>query len=299
MLPIRNWKTDAVVRLLAAVFLCVIAGSVLVTVVAQIRLGQVNPRVLALGIPALLLLISAIVLTRYPLDDAHFVHRVWPLAICFNGGLFLAYFTQLKAGVPGASVAQMVISALSFQGAALVLVGRFLREHDLSPGDAFGLDHKVVESVLYGVAVACVFLPLAWGLQWLSSEVMGRLMGPSAPVQQQAVQTLRLASGLSERFLLGIVTILLAPLAEELLFRGVIYSYLRQLGFRQTALWGSSILFALIHLNAMSFVALLVFALLLAVLYERTGNLLSSISAHALFNAMNFVTLYIQQRLGQ
>jgi hypothetical protein len=48
-----------------------------------------------------------------------------------------------------------------------------------------------------------------------------------------------------------------------------------------------SALFALIHLDAAIFIPLFVLALGLTWIYERTGNLLASIAAHALFNAVN------------
>ena len=50
----------------------------------------------------------------------------------------------------------------------------------------------------------------------------------------------------------------------------------------------SSILFGLIHVNLMTFVPLTLFAVVLALLYERTGTLLAPMAAHAFFNAINF-----------
>ena len=85
----------------------------------------------------------------------------------------------------------------------------------------------------------------------------------------------------------------MAPVAEESLFRGIIYPWIKQTGFPQLALWGSSLLFAAAHLNAVTFLPLLVLALVLAVLYEKTNNLLSCITAHAVFNGLNFAALYL------
>jgi membrane protease YdiL (CAAX protease family) len=84
----------------------------------------------------------------------------------------------------------------------------------------------------------------------------------------------------------------LAPAAEEMLFRGILYPAIKQAGFPRLALWGTALLFAAIHLNLVTFFPLMVLALGLTWLYERTDNLWSSIIAHALFNAMNFVILY-------
>ena len=94
---------------------------------------------------------------------------------------------------------------------------------------------------------------------------------------------------------LGIITIGLAPFAEEVLFRGILYPWIKQLGFPRLALWSTSLLFAAIHLSPVSFVPLAALALGLAILYERTNNLLASIAAHALFNGFNFTLLYLFQ----
>jgi len=89
-----------------------------------------------------------------------------------------------------------------------------------------------------------------------------------------------------------VVAIGIAPVAEELLFRGILYPAIKQAGFPGVALWGTSLLFAAIHVNLGIFVPLLLLALVLAQLYERTGNLLAPITAHALFNAFNFVGFF-------
>ena len=50
-------------------------------------------------------------------------------------------------------------------------------------------------------------------------------------------------------------------------------------------------------MNLVTFVPLLVLALVLTALYERTNNLLAPITAHVLFNALNFVMLLLMQQM--
>jgi membrane protease YdiL (CAAX protease family) len=64
------------------------------------------------------------------------------------------------------------------------------------------------------------------------------------------------------------------------------------------ALWGTSLLFAAVHTNVVTFVPLVVLALVLTALYERTDNLLAPVAAHVLFNALNFAELLVLQRVG-
>jgi membrane protease YdiL (CAAX protease family) len=135
--------------------------------------------------------------------------------------------------------------------------------------------------------LACLFLPVGELLQRASMEVIARL--GFHPEVQPAVEALKKSPAWLDRVAMAVVAVLLAPLAEELLFRGILYPALKRAGFRRLALWGTSFLFALIHLNLVTFVPLLLFALTLTLLYERTGNLLAPITAHALFNILNFV----------
>jgi hypothetical protein len=77
----------------------------------------------------------------------------------------------------------------------------------------------------------------------------------------------------------GVVAIVVAPVVEEILFRGILYPAIKELGRPRLALWGTAILFALSHENAMSLLPLTFLALVLTWLYERTDNLLAPIAA--------------------
>ncbi|MDP1580798.1 MAG: CPBP family intramembrane metalloprotease [Candidatus Didemnitutus sp.] len=81
-----------------------------------------------------------------------------------------------------------------------------------------------------------------------------------------------------------IVACVIAPLNEELLFRGVIFRFCRQRFGRGIALVVSGVLFGALHGNLAGFVPLAVFGAALAIAYEQSGDLRVSIVAHALFN---------------
>jgi membrane protease YdiL (CAAX protease family) len=215
----------------------------------------------------------------------------------FYLGMFAGAWAQKLAGPPRHSVAQLIIAALSFQGAALVLITRLLHEHETSWGEAFGFTIGWRRALLIGVVAAALFLPLGLELQRLSALFLLHFSQLGIrPEPQQAVQTLQAATGVADRIVLGIITILLAPLAEESLFRGILYTWIKNAGFPQLALWGTSVFFALVHMNIVTFLPLFVLALLLVWLYERTGNLLASMATHGLFNGLNFAMLYLLEK---
>jgi membrane protease YdiL (CAAX protease family) len=182
----------------------------------------------------------------------------------------------------------MAIRVLSFQGATLLLVQRFLHEQQTRWATGFGLSHRPGMAVVYGFLVASTFLPIGWLLQLGSFKVLTLLQ--QTPEIQPAVQALKENVELSDRVVLGIVAIVLAPLAEEMLFRGILYPAIKQAGRPQLALWLTSLAFAAVHAHAPSFLSLLLLALSLTWIYEYTRNLLAPIVAHACFNAFNFIS---------
>jgi hypothetical protein len=80
------------------------------------------------------------------------------------------------------------------------------------------------------------------------------------------------------------VACVLAPINEELLFRGAIFRFCRQRFGREPALIVSGVLFGALHGNWAGFVPLGLLGAALALAYERTGDIRVSMIAHGLFN---------------
>lgn len=304
MLSEKPWKLDAVVRLFLSVLVCVLIGASVLGVVNYFggprKTGIVKFGALTLA--RLGLLVAALLVLRKSWGFDTFTRRFLTFLGCLYGGMMLGWWAQHLAGIARSegSAVQMVIAMLSFHGAALVLITVFLKEHEVRWADAFGFANEPLRALLIGVVAACVFLPIGFALQWLSGELMTRLpLFPMKPEEQQAVQTLRVTTGWLHRAILGVVTVLLAPAAEEFLFRGILYTWIKQAGFRRLAWWLSCLLFAAMHLNVMTFLPLLVLAFILTALYEKTNNLLAPIIAHALFNGVNLARLLLlDQQMG-
>ena len=285
---------------MGSVFVCVCAGSVLQTVAHFAAVGgKISPKVFyPLAAAAIACLLAAVVLIARPWKLEHLLRRLLALIGCVYPGLFLAVWLQ-KVGGPATmqnSVGSTLLATLSFQGAALVLVAFFLREQRVSWNEAFGFFYRWEYAVLFGLLAGALFLQTGWKLQEICFHLITRFSpSPALSEEQQPVQVLRLASSVSDRLALGGVPILLAPMAEELLFRGILYPWIKKAGFPKIAFWGTALLFAAIHTNLVAFVPLFVLAVILTLLYEFTNNLLAPITAHALFNATNFVMFYLTE----
>lgn len=84
--------------------------------------------------------------------------------------------------------------------------------------------------------------------------------------------------------LLVALTLVLAPMAEEMLLRGLAYPLLRRrLGVIISALISAGI-FALIHGNLIQAAAVVPMGVVLALIYERTRSIWPGVAAHAVYN---------------
>jgi membrane protease YdiL (CAAX protease family) len=180
------------------------------------------------------------------------------------------------------------IGGLVVQIAALLLVARFLKENALDWDGAFGLRRAgAVRQVGLGILVAAVVFGAAVLLivvsQWLLELVQ------VTPKPQAAIEALRSTTDWRRQAMVGLTTIVFAPLFEEVVFRGILFVALRQAGYPRVAFWGIAILFAVTHANLLVFLPLVFFALVLNVFYDRSGSLVGPVTAHAAFNGANFL----------
>jgi len=199
-----------------------------------------------------------------------------------------------EAGKAHRDLVIFVAGVLTFHGVGLALVHVFVRQHGIGWAEAFGFrDQRMARTVFLGVVCAMVMLPIALSLSELSAAVMRQLQMPVEA--QQAVKVMQASQSMAELVLHGLAAILIAPLVEELVFRGILYPSLKQVGYPKLALWGTSIIFALTHGNLMILLPLTVLAIILTFLYETTNNLLAPIITHGLFNAANYAYLLYQR----
>lgn len=295
MLSEKPWKSEAILRLGLSLFICQFLGALAPAVGRYFAGGR---PLHVWGFCALVVVSvagcgAALFVIRKPwtLDrfTRQFLFLIFFVYLGLTCGAFAAHFASQSGPQPSAG--RVVVAALSFQGAALFFIHWFLREHGLGWAAGFGFFSHWPRALLYGLLVACAFLPLAQILQAFSAGILTRLQVPFE--SQAAVQALKSSTSWFDRAALGVVAIGLAPVAEELLFRGLLYPAVKRAGFPRLALWGTSLFFALIHFNRATFLPLLLLALVLTWLYEQTDNLLAPIAAHATFNGLQFTMFYL------
>ncbi|MEZ5375186.1 MAG: type II CAAX endopeptidase family protein [Acidimicrobiales bacterium] len=199
----------------------------------------------------------------------------------------LASGIAVTAGAGSDGIAALLMGQLGlwigFVGAALV-AGRFFGFGDIGAGFELGLAAgDVAKSVLIGVAVQLLVVPGIY-FPLLAAGVDLDVSGPAVSLFGQV-------SG-PEKAAIALGVVAIAPIAEELLFRGVLLRGLaRRLG-DGGAVFVSALLFAGTHFQLVQFPGLLAVGLTLAWLARRTGGLASPIWAHIAFNATTVALLW-------
>ena len=206
--------------------------------------------------------------------------------ISFTG--FLAYALGYRP-VPGQiNHVMLIVGAVGFHGVGLLWLHWLVRDHEFTWRGVLGLDSRSLGwAAILGIAVGVMGFFGCNLLNGLVIEVLARF--GRQPEAQSTVMALQSTPSPAWMIAFGVISIGLAPLVEEVIFRGLLFSILKQLGLPWLAWWGTAILFALSHANLQAFLPLMVLALALAWLYDRTDNLMASVLAHATFNGINFV----------
>lgn len=89
--------------------------------------------------------------------------------------------------------------------------------------------------------------------------------------------------------LLGIATVVAAPLGEELFFRGLVYRGVADRFGVFVGIVVSGIAFSLVHFNQSVVVPFALIGMLFAWVYRASGSLWTTIAAHAIFNGVSFI----------
>lgn len=246
---------------------------------------------------------------------AYHVVRAWRPALAWNTGgrVPAGHFIVTDAGV-AAGILVLLLSGLAAAGPSasaeipelspVILLGDivlklvfcvallfYLRQmRGLSPAEIFGLRQQ---SLLKALGLA--FLLIVPALLLVNNFAAGivewmKTFWPTDSAQD-TVEAFRKTRSVGTKGLLVIVAVIIAPLSEELLFRGLIYGVIKRFTDSYFAALCSALLFGVIHFHVGSLFPLALLAITFCAAYEITGNLLVPMVMHALFNATTMAVL--------
>jgi membrane protease YdiL (CAAX protease family) len=225
------------------------------------------------------------------------------------GGIVLAFFTvSLAVGMlqhykvtgfqNSYDVGAVLAATLCFHGAVIIGAGLFLKFHALDWREVLGLNNeRWKRSLLFAGGVLLLMLPVMLGLKYVSEITFEKMGWPTE--DQKAVELFTHVKSVGLKIYLGVFAVVIAPIAEEFIFRGLLFSAAKKMGWPRLAWVGVSLLFALIHFNGPTFLPLFVFALGLTWLYQKTEGLLAPIAAHCAFNAVNVILLLLAEEFAR
>jgi membrane protease YdiL (CAAX protease family) len=179
-------------------------------------------------------------------------------------------------------VAAMLATQLSIMG---VLIWRVVRPGALT-WDDMGLTTSHLERRMLQGAVGGILIFVVAG----ATGILMRQFGVQQ-TQAQMFEGIR-GAGQLQFMAFWLAASVVAPICEETFFRGYVFTGLRGRYGRLVAYPVSALLFSGIHFNLPALIPILVMALGLAFLYDRSGSVVPGIIAHGLNNSVALTLLY-------
>jgi membrane protease YdiL (CAAX protease family) len=214
------------------------------------------------------------------------------------GGIFGGGFALIPVfALGGGSQSSLIFGLLGQNLGHLLAIWILARRR----GGAAGLGFTVLPSdlpylgfgVLLQIVLPILFLPLA---NLAGTEDVGQVVG----------EEIRRLGGIGTRVLMAGMVAVVAPITEELMFRGVLLQSLSRLSARR-GMWLSAIIFALFHVFSLTgdlvrgllltLPPFLIIGLILARVTQRRGRLGPAIFIHAGFNLLALVVLLMPPEL--
>jgi membrane protease YdiL (CAAX protease family) len=146
---------------------------------------------------------------------------------------------------------------------------------------------RCLRNVLLGVGTYFLAVPLVAAIMALSIHAF-------QPTPHEIERIIR-SSPTPVYFALAVLcAVVIAPLQEELLFRGVLLPWLRRKLGPRSAIAISALVFSALHSDAWPApIPLFVLALFLGYLAQHTNSLVGPITLHATFNAVSMIVLLL------
>lgn len=201
------------------------------------------------------------------------------------GGQWIDWSERAVLIIRQVSAVGMIAAAVFFVAKAWMSEAGF-RRSGLVP-------RRPVRDLGFGVAGLVVGAAWTFATLLVVNYVATALGHPSPTVNHGMLTQLQESESFREVAGIIVFTVLIGPILEELIFRGLVQTWLLEVlgrNARGAVVCTAAVVFSVVHVGAVSWHALpglFVLGLVLGWLYERTGSLMPSILVHIGFNAIN------------
>ncbi len=207
--------------------------------------------------------------------------------LAINLGLGIAVvlpltITELAAGLESGTIPSFLISQLIAWPITMWIALRWAR---VSAAEAFALKS-------FPLRILPALVLVSFGLPILLNEVSGLV-----PVPDFLVGVLEDLEKSMSNWAGFLSVVVVAPIVEELFFRGQLLVAFRKRYTVTRAVWATALLFALMHLNPWQAISALPLGLLFAWLVLRTGSTMPGLVCHVVVNFLGAVAIMPLGRL--
>lgn len=215
---------------------------------------------------------------KISLPAAWLVFIFWDLLHLLAG--FILYAFKIKIS----SIAAMVIIYTAISIPPLLLISYYAGIWRFITSKS-----SYARDILWGFCGYCAILPVI-----LSVSIINQIIFQNTTISSNPVFNLfGNAKTRLDYFLLLVMVVIIGPLVEEIIFRGYLYtSFRKYFNFAFSALV-VSFLFSFIHADVFALMPILCIGFVLSVVYEYTGSIVASFTAHALWNLNTFLVFVI------
>ena len=157
--------------------------------------------------------------------------------------------------------------------------------------------------IFIGIASYLIAYPIVGFFSSLVDILLTKVFKITFLPNQLAVEFIKKALSNPFNLIMGFVSVvILAPILEEFMFRGILYNFFKRFLNRFFSIILTSLIFAFFHFNNFQgyanitiITALFFFSLFLNFLYEKQKSLISCISLHATFNLITTIQLILSK----
>jgi membrane protease YdiL (CAAX protease family) len=224
-------------------------------------------------------------LVPWTLIDVAEIVAVLVFAMVLSGEVSVVLWTNWLKDVSG-PLGQPLLLTVQYLAVAVVcltLVWRRVGARSRSPLRSLGLRGKSAwRLIATGVGGYAVFL----GGLVLAAMALRGLLGDAIRLGQTGDSLMESVDSKGELVIYFVLACVLAPIFEEIVFRGYVYAGLRRLANPRQAMLMGGLIFAAVHMNSEALVIIALIGVMLCYLYEHTRSLLPGMIAHGLHNAL-------------
>lgn len=215
---------------------------------------------------------------KISLEKAWLIFIFWDILHLLAG--FILYAFKIKIS----SIAAMVIIYIAISIPPLVLISCYagIRQFIMSKS-------SYARDILWGFGGYCAILPVI-----LAASIINQIIFQDTTISSNPVFNLfGFMQTRLDYFLLLVMVVIIGPAVEEIIFRGYLYTAFRKYFSFVFSVLVTSFLFSFIHADVFALIPIFCIGFVLSVVYEYTGSIVSSFTAHALWNLNTFLVFVL------